>query len=676
MKQNRIFTIIFFIFILSIIFIPSIVSGEIIFNEIMYNPSQCSDNYCEWIELYNGGLSSVNLSDWKLCSKPLFSGAIIHNSGNLILDNPGIIPPKSYAMITDGNSGTDVYDYFNVSNNSLAFHVGAASLCNGLTDSSKTIILTDGNGATIDSVNYFDFWGADGNNHSLELIGGGIFKESNKSFGTPGYKNSIMTSTNKSDNKTNDTTRMGRINGTIPKNDSPKFSSCDWEIILKTNNSIFREDKFEFFLSIKRLIGLKENLTVRGEILNINEKIVKKYSSFTKTEIVNERNKHYSPNLWPGIYQLKFRIENITCNDSNLNNNQVDKLILIKSNGNSSNDETLPSNESLFLIEKIYLGKDNSAKWGEQVRVKLNLYKGKTRKTSVEIWAEFNNKTISKKTKVNLNDQLHNYHLTLPVQLNPNCNDKFENGTATFRLKGLDLEEKTTFQIEGFDSSLCQKQYVDKEKMSSFSLRESFKIINSPKLLFSGKIQNFTLEIFPGKESHRYLVWAYLYRGNTCYSCKNQTLSRNSTLWDLNSDNNKTTQLNLSINIDELIPGEYKLKVKILKDDLKTAKELTYDLVVIKPIGSMENNENMIENKNSSQSDYNKSGDNLGNNLFGFDNKDNENNFDINPNQGNLLTGAFSHVVYLSPLEKAKELAPLVLLVAIFGLFFLMFFRK
>ncbi len=34
-------------------------------NEVMYDPD-CSDSYCEYIEVYNNETSSVNMTGWKI----------------------------------------------------------------------------------------------------------------------------------------------------------------------------------------------------------------------------------------------------------------------------------------------------------------------------------------------------------------------------------------------------------------------------------------------------------------------------------------------------------------------------------------------------------------------------------------------------------------------------------
>ena len=46
-------------------------AAEVILTEVMYNPNQCSDTDCEWIEVYNNAEEAVELSTWKLNNRAL-----------------------------------------------------------------------------------------------------------------------------------------------------------------------------------------------------------------------------------------------------------------------------------------------------------------------------------------------------------------------------------------------------------------------------------------------------------------------------------------------------------------------------------------------------------------------------------------------------------------------------
>jgi len=139
-----------FILFLFLFLTPISSFAQVEINEIMYNPSQ-HDNYNEWIEIFNDG-PSVSLENFTLCGKTLLSG-YVDREGNTHMDSGLLLETNSYAVITDGGSGTEVYDNFDVSG--FALHVDAASLCGGLTNSGKTISLEE-NGGIVHEVTYYD----------------------------------------------------------------------------------------------------------------------------------------------------------------------------------------------------------------------------------------------------------------------------------------------------------------------------------------------------------------------------------------------------------------------------------------------------------------------------------------------------------------------------------------
>ncbi len=166
--------IVLFILLVQFIFLPCF--GQVVINEIMYNPSG-EDYYSEWIEIFNPTNESINLSSWELCRKELLAG-YINNTGE---DNPPILRNTTmilssgqYAIITDGGetntSGTKVYQYFNVSNDSLALHVNPASLCSRLNNDGDTINLSNGTYTEIVNYNNSAGWPKAKDGNSLQRI--------------------------------------------------------------------------------------------------------------------------------------------------------------------------------------------------------------------------------------------------------------------------------------------------------------------------------------------------------------------------------------------------------------------------------------------------------------------------------------------------------------------------
>jgi len=138
--------------------LPSNAYSAVLINEIMYNPSpsQGSDTFNEWIEIFNDGKSSVDLTNATLCGEPLLKGYTNHSDASINRNTTFILEPAKFALVTDGGSGTEVYGSLTVDSNALAFHVSSSSMCSdGLINSGEEINLTAGNESHI--INYTPF---------------------------------------------------------------------------------------------------------------------------------------------------------------------------------------------------------------------------------------------------------------------------------------------------------------------------------------------------------------------------------------------------------------------------------------------------------------------------------------------------------------------------------------
>jgi hypothetical protein len=93
-------------------------------------------------------------------------------------------------------------------------------------------------------------------------------------------------------------------------------------------------------------------------------------------------------------------------------------------------------------------------------------------------------------------------------------------------------------------------------------------------------------------------VWSYVYNGPKCYSCANDDREENKksvTIWPGSSE-----EIELQDIMDAAESSEYKLKIKVLQQDLKTPKEFTYNIAV-----EGTNNLPMSNNQTKAQSAYN-----------------------------------------------------------------------
>jgi len=161
----------------------------------MYNPKP-SDNYNEWIELYNPTNQSINVSEWSITDnsgEDYIEADFDHGNGTLT------IPPFGYAIITD--HGTKAYENYTFANNTICLYVDDKSIGNGLSNSGDKIIIKNNLSEAIDYVewivNYSDVPGEPAKkvDENLTLsryqFGNNSLTCFYEGFPTPGYKNNI-----------------------------------------------------------------------------------------------------------------------------------------------------------------------------------------------------------------------------------------------------------------------------------------------------------------------------------------------------------------------------------------------------------------------------------------------------------------------------------------------------
>ncbi|PIN73585.1 hypothetical protein COV20_05165 [Candidatus Woesearchaeota archaeon CG10_big_fil_rev_8_21_14_0_10_45_16] len=356
-------------------------------------------------------------------------------------------------------------------------------------------------------------------------------------------------------------------------------AGCDWRLRIEQSNSIFKGDELAFTVVVERVAGISQNISVKGTLEDLFGKVIKEYQPWTDAAVVNHNSKDYSPNLPDGSYQLHFWLEDLACNDINLGNNDVKTLTAV--------NPQYQVTESSLEIENIYLGSDEEAEWGDQFTAKINIYKGDETRTAVNIWLEDDGEKVSKTTKINLYDKYKLYPLTVPIQLEPNCNNKLPDGSYDLVVEAFGLRQEEKIKVAGVDSEVCrdylsyvkelEKDQVKQQKDEQFSITE-MPLSTSPGSRLPLKVQ--ILNDAP----HTYTVWSYVYRGSRCYSCQDNSQEREQNARKVTLKEDEVGLVDFLLPLDtSLDEGDYNVKVKIIKDDQKTAKELT-GTVAVEPL--------------------------------------------------------------------------------------------
>lgn len=205
--------------------------------------------------------------------------------------------------------------------------------------------------------------------------------------------------------------------------------------------------------------------TIEYWIEDLFGEIIKKRYNTT-----NQNQKTYTAkiNELDRVYVLRNRIAMIGCNNTSSKTSD-EKYVIIK----GSKKEAEQKSESEIIIENVKYNSKANAQFGEKIDVELSIYKGNTLKKVVYVWIENSKGTdISYKTKASIKEKYSTQELTLPVQLKPNCNKKYNDGEHTLVVEGLGIIKDKAISIIGTDDSLCEEVKDDNEQVKQETIIE------------------------------------------------------------------------------------------------------------------------------------------------------------------------------------------------------------
>lgn len=237
----------------------------------------------------------------------------------------------------------------------------------------------------------------------------------------------------------------------------------------------------------------------------------------------------------------------------------------------TKNYDYQPPEESTIKIEKVYLGSDEEAKFGDIVRFKVNIYKGSTDKYAV--YAKLNG--ISKRTQINLFNKYTNYTVTLPIQIDSNCDEGYDFGDYVLEVEGLDVKHEIIVPVSEINKNLCQ--YTDKPLAVTVQKKFEYEFNSIPSSIENG--QPFVTSVRLKNsyaEQMAIKIWSYVYRGSKCYSGE-----REGNLKEIVLQPGEERVVELSNVVENVETGEYKLKVVINKNEQKTNQELIETVYVV-----------------------------------------------------------------------------------------------
>jgi hypothetical protein len=525
--------ILFFLFLfLSIGF----VSATMRINEIMYNP-EGDDNNKEFIEIYSD--EKINLSGFII-------GDLRSNDTLTLLQ---YYDSDYYLIVEEG---------FNLSGIEASVYSAGATIGNNLNKDDSLFLYY--NGTLIDHVSYTDICKS---GYSLEYF--------NESFycsfylgGTPAKMNS---------DRNQDYSGI-RINEFFPDprgdDDAPM---PDGEFIELYNKG---EDIELAGLYLEDYAGhrlyITDTTTIDGTFLEEKSYLavyMNKFSGFLNNEGFEEIR------LYDTFENL---IDKISYGGSEeaLSWSLVDGIWQYRlPSPNEKNPREKVEMVSSFKIEGLEDVTDNESEFGDLIKVKFHVYKGNTTKSSIKLFIENDEDRITKTAKAMLHDRFTNYSLTLPVQIKPNCNEKYVDGDYYVKIGWTAFskaEDTFKLKIEGINMKNCDKIYVERKPRKG-TLKHS--LLEMPGAVEINKEFTLKVEVMNNdEEDHVVDLYSYIYRGNKCYSGEREENKKSVFV-----KAGETKEFELENKVTDAEPG-YKLKIKVKRDDQKTEKEVTQAIKV------------------------------------------------------------------------------------------------
>ena len=556
-------------YLLIFILLLPIASANIIINEVMYDPPG-SDTGREWIEIYSNG-NCTSLNNYKLFEDNTNHGLTLKNGSFTICNN-------EYAVIADN---ADIFSQeYNFTGN---LYDSAFSLSNV----NETFSLKSNNTNIIGTLTYDSLLGAQGNAKTLCLFNN-ILRECVQ---TPGYENNI---------ESNITYNL-IINELFPnpqgEEDAPMPSG---EFI-----EIYNPNNFDLDIKGYYLIDNANHQLIISDINTISGTIIKK-------------------NSYLAVYANGF--------SGLLNNEDLEIIKLFDNNGNlldeisygyseegltwslingiwnlreaSQNEENKlkePQYSSDLKIEKIYLGEDEKAKFGDTIKVKVSVYKGNTSKSAINLKLN----TLSKESSFNIYEKFNNQTLTIPILIEPNCDNKFKAGNYNLILSGLGTENKKEIYVGEHNKEFCKEiDYLN------------FEIITVPNEISETSNTEIKLTNNDNKK-HSFKVWSYIIKDRNIVSYDPQDNQKELELPDKSS-----SLINLENSIEpDTDSGTYTLRIKVLKDTRKTPETIDFDIKVDNKMHENQTKNLINNNKLTSYAVYESTGEkakNIGIYIFAF----------------------------------------------------------
>lgn len=401
-------------------------------------------------------------------------------------------------------------------------------------------------------------------------------------------------------------------------NSNVSLGDCDYSVDVSLAAPAFLNGSdVEFSIIAARSYGDPSNLTLERWIEDLFGQRMLSYDALNFS-IVNRKTSTLSPNLASDDYRVFANITSISCNDALPENNFDSELLVVR-------EEPRVSASSLRIASVLDLGSDQRARFGQVIRARIQSNRGNSSQSTVKAWVGRGGFRISKISTFSL-PEYTSQDLTLPIQIDANCDDDTNDGSYSVYAEGFGLEHSFPLEVRGITDDLCQEVTVQtKQQLPELEISfDSF-----PETLTEPGTFPIPLTVRNNDdEDHALVIWSYFYRGSKSYSGERQA-NQKEVLIDAGDE--KSIELATPFEVQD--PGEYRLRAVYLKDDFSTENSLTR-IITFKP-----------EIKSSATTVPAAA-------VLA----------DIPPQQAKPSVAARQEIVYLSSTEKARDAADLLLI--------------
>jgi len=248
-------------------------------------------------------------------------------------------------------------------------------------------------------------------------------------------------------------------------------------------------------------------------------------------------------------------------------NYSVNLTVTDSNNASASSAKTIPVSQNQTQQNKTSLLEITSspaeAYFGSTIDINISVYRNSTNKYAVYLYIESSKgEKVTDKITFHADNKSSNYTFNTSLEIDEMCD--IANLSFAIVLEGLDEKINKSITLKENDT-LCLPDFE-----YFITPAETGKINET----FQTKVK-----IINNKDTDtEFDVWSYAYRGSKCYSCIADDREENKQHLAVKAKS--SDEVLLSNIVKDAEPGAYSLKIKILKENLKTPKEYTSEIVL------------------------------------------------------------------------------------------------